>query len=175
MKDIDRGVFFSPKDNLDARQERIVDFLRARLHDTLHTAYGKYASAFNILHAAREGVGLKSVFRLWIIRWSSARNWQVSEIQMPEYSKLLYEDGSGATALLIENANWQRSDVSKTSRAVFSSFCDALAVGKDPYSGGAPQLGGLFRKSEGKYFGVIYRNNRYLKVNSLPARRYLTV
>jgi hypothetical protein len=163
VTEIDRGALFSPNDDLDVRQKKVVGFLRARFHDMLRTPHGKLTSGFNILHAAREGIGLKSTFRLWIIHWSSARNWHVSEIPMPEYSKLLYEDGSGATALRIENANWQRSDVSRTSRAVFSAFCDALAIGLDPYSGGAPQLGGLFRKSEGKYFGVIYRDNRYLK------------
>lgn len=164
VKEIDRGAAFSQNDNLDVRHATVTDFLFAQFRTLLRTPVAKiYASAFNILHAAREGIGLKSIYRLWIIRWSPLHDWQVSEIQMPEYSKLLYEDGSGATALRIEDDNWQRSDVSKTSRAVFSAFCDALSVGKDPYSGGAPQLGGLFRKSGGKYFGIIYRQNTFLK------------
>ena len=130
VQEIDRGSLFGPKDNLTVRQTKVTDFFRARLHKMLRTPDGKFTSAFHVLHAAREGTGLKSVFRLWIIRWSSIPNWQVLEIQMPDYSKLLYEDGSGATALRIENANWQRSDVSKTSRAVFSASATPFLLGK---------------------------------------------
>jgi hypothetical protein len=172
VQDIDAGRLFSAKDDLDARQRKVIGFLDTGLRDALHTPAGRYVSAFTILHAARERVGLKSTFRLWVISWSPFESWQVSEVPMPQHSKLLYEDGSGATALRIEHDHWQRSDVSKTSRAIFSAFCDALHTGRDNYSGGAPQLGGLFRKFAGKYFGVIFGKRRYYQ-GQVITRQYI--
>jgi hypothetical protein len=52
--------------------------------------------------------------------------------------------------------------VGRTSRAVFSAFCDSFRSGTDSFSGGAPQLVGLYRKGVGESFGIIYQNARYL-------------
>jgi hypothetical protein len=173
VRKIDDAVFFSARDNLEARQEKVEDLLRRELDALLKRPEGRYASPFSLIHAAREGRGLTARFRLWLMHWSPHCDWRVRSIGMPTHSKLLYEDGSGATALLVEHTNWQRSTVGKTSRAVFSAFCDALAAGKDSYSGGAPQLAGLFRQFGGKYFGVVYKDQRFFKgketlENALP-------
>jgi hypothetical protein len=168
VRKIDDVSFFSVHDNLDVRQEKVEDFLRKELTALFIRPEGQYASPFSLIHAAREGNGLKAAFRLWLMDWSPHRDWRVRSIGMPTNSKLLYEDGSGATALLVEHRNWQRSDVGKTSRAVFSAFCDALVTGKDPHSGGAPQLAGLFREFGAKYFGVVYKNRRFFKGKETP-------
>jgi hypothetical protein len=163
VQEIDAGRVFTPKDDLDTRHERVAAFFAKRLEDVLRTPQGKFVSSFNILHAGRQSVGLKSTFRLWRLSWSPFDSWQIRDIPMPTCSKLLYEDGSGATALRIEHDTWQSSDVSETSRAIFSAFCDALRAGRDKFSGGAPQLVGLFRKFAGQYFGIVFANQTYSK------------
>jgi hypothetical protein len=160
---IDTKQLFTEKDDENAKQQKVLSLLGKRMGEMLRAPEGKYISGFNILHAARSGVGLKSSFRLWRISWTPFDSWQVSDIPMPTHSKLLYDDGSGATALRVEHDNWQKSDVSKTSRAIFSAFCDALHAGRDKYSGGPPQLGGLFRKFAGQQFGVIFDRRLYHK------------
>lgn len=160
---IDTNQLFGEKDDLSVKQQKVLDLLDERMGEMLRTPEGKYISSFNILHAARGHVGLKSSFRLWRISWTPFDSWQVSDIPMPTHSKLLYDDGSGATALRVEHDNWQKSDVSKTSRAIFSAFCDALHAGRDECSGGAPQLGGLFRKFAGRQFGVVFGGRPYYR------------
>ena len=44
---------------------------------------------------------------------------------------------------------------------MFSAFCDAIELAKDSRSGGAPQLVGIHRKGNAKYFGVVNKNKRY--------------
>lgn len=168
VRKIDNAAFFSTLDNVEIRQEKVESFLRQELEALFKRPEGQYASPFSLIHAAREGRGLRAGFRLWQMDWSPQRAWGVRAIGMPTYSKLLYEDGSGASALLVEHTSWQSSDVGKTSRAVFSAFCDALVAGKDPYSGGPPQLAGLFRERGAKYFGVIYQNRRFFKGKETP-------
>ena len=50
----------------------------------------------------------------------------------------------------------------RTSRSVFSGFCGALASGEDSFTGGAPQLVGLYRQMAGQTFGVIYSGAQYV-------------
>lgn len=163
VQEIDTNQLFTEEDDLSVRQQKVLDLLDKRMGQMLRTPEGKYISNFNILHAGRGNVGLKSSFRLWRISWTPFASWQVSDIPMPTHSKLLYEDGSGVTALRVEHDTWQKSDVSRTSRAIFSAFCDALHAGRDKYSGGAPQLGGLFRKFAGQQFGVVFDRRPYYK------------
>lgn len=160
VRQIDQDAFFEASDSLEERQHKVTVFLESELRTS---PYKKLAAGFKILHAARDNAHMPH-FRLWMIRWTATSNWEVQEVQLPrEHSELVYEDGSGATALLIEHDKWQKSDVAETSRAVFGAFCNALSVGKDCYSGGAPQLGGLFRDFGAQYLGVVYGKEIYFK------------
>jgi hypothetical protein len=114
-------------------------------------------NAFSILHGSRDGEGMASVFHAWRIEWTSSTGWTDTELTIPSSSALLVAMGSGAGTVRNHDFAWTRSDVGGTSRAVFSAFCDALASRKDPLTGGAPRLVGLYRKSNGLPFGTIYR------------------
>ena len=161
---VDAGGFFDPGDNIDLKQEKVARFLKEDLDRVLPDDISKLDLSFTILHAARERTGLTSQFRLWLNNWSSKAGWVTKERDLPtKHSELVYQDGSGAKALLIEHGKWQGSDVAETSRAVFGAFCGALLAGKDDYSGGAPQLGGLFRDFGAQYLGVVYRKEIYFK------------
>ena len=45
---------------------------------------------------------------------------------------------------------------------MFAGFCDALRSKKDLYTGGAPQLVGMYRKGSARAFGIISEGVPYL-------------
>jgi hypothetical protein len=57
--------------------------------------------------------------------------------------------------------NWNKSTAGDTSRAVFSSFVEALKSEQDPASGGCPQLVSLYREGAGRMNGIVYRRAKY--------------
>src|SRR5690349_5803581 len=69
--------------------------------------------------------------------------------------------GSGSHNVQVPLDEWAASHSGGTSRAVFSAFCDSLRSGDDPFSGGPPQLVGLWRKSPPQTFEVIWQQRRY--------------
>src|ERR1051326_4675762 len=71
-------------------------------------------------------------------------------------------NGAGRNAIESRGADWLETDARDTSRSAVWSFCDALASGKDPFSGGAPQLVGIWRKGPAQNFGIIWQGRRYL-------------
>jgi hypothetical protein len=54
------------------------------------------------------------------------------------------------------------SEVGGTSRSVFSAFADHIKSGVDPYTGGPPQLVGIYRVGPAKIFGTIWNRRRFL-------------
>jgi len=119
---------------------------------------------FGAVHVTREGRGRNSVFRLWHTHWTG-RSWQDEEIPAGDETKLLADLGSGA-GFLSENIDAAQLELGNVSRAVFTGFCDSLAAKRDPKSGGAPQLVGLFRDvGMGRHFGVIFEGKPYFNHN----------
>jgi hypothetical protein len=116
-----------------------------------------------IIMGLRTGEKMESRFWLAVMTYSATvGDWKLSQIPMPGESGQLRIAGSGATEVRAAKALWDKSQHARTSRAVFSAFCEALVSGKDPASGGAPQLVGLHRIGSGKTFGVVYRKERFL-------------
>jgi hypothetical protein len=122
---------------------------------------------FGIVHASRDGLEMKSAFRLWHIHWKSPR-WFDDEIAIGTNSELLIDLGSGAR-VVSNNTNASKAELGEVSRAVFTGFCDGLVSGEDPFSGGAPQLVGLWRHGMGRHFGLIYRGKKYFRGIESPS------
>jgi hypothetical protein len=74
---------------------------------------------------------------------------------------MLHVAGSGSTSVREAHKLWQASAAARTSRAVFSAFCESVTGGKDPKTGGAPQLAGLYREGPGLLFGIIHAQQRF--------------
>lgn len=79
-----------------------------------------------------------------------------------ERSFLIFAAGSGEGSVLANHQRWEKSTQARTSRAVYGAFCDALLSGADKYSGGAPQVVGLYRIGKGRLFGTKYKGKLYV-------------
>ncbi|MGW5520622.1 hypothetical protein [Nocardia africana] len=94
-------------------------------------------------------------------------SWQLDEIPMPATSSTFHVAGSGSMEVRKALKLWDASSARGTSRAVFSAFCGALAGGRDPLSGGGPQLVGIRRIGPAQTFGVVHERRRYVAGRSV--------
>jgi hypothetical protein len=155
----DRSILWSPLTRPDDRHIALLRFLQ--------TAYRRRHNApefdFSIVHAAR-GEGRE--FQIWRIDYSgSRRTWDDIPIDMSPvatHSNLLLALGSGANNFMVDMRRWKDSAQGNTSRAIFSAFCDALKAGRDPLSGGEPQIVGLTLRGAGQIFGFCTEDEAYL-------------
>lgn len=152
---IDRGVF-RPDGSV---VEGVISALRRGWRD--------YPSVerrtVNVYVAYRDGEGMSCRFHLTSLshRTSSGTDWRVSDVPVPNSSAFLKIDGSGKAAVSEAIAAWQETSAADTSRAVFSGFVDAVTARVDPGSGGAPQLGCIYRAGPGRLLGIIHDGQRY--------------
>ena len=160
---IDDGLLFCNSDSIDIKIEKVMREI-TRSHYLMPQSQ---RGVCQILYATRLGNRMGSSFHAARIKVAKD-NVSVEKIELPEKSGLIAVSGSGKTSF----KTWYEAGVGKpsqdpyqsgrTSRNVFSSFCDSLASSEDPYSGGAPQLVGIYREGPSKNFGVIHKGKRYL-------------
>jgi hypothetical protein len=161
---INAGLLFSPD---DVPKEK---FNKAR--QIIEAAFSNYPEKlslpFTILHCARFGSGNGAKFELRSLSWNSAKgfsaleNYVVPPIRSgKQISGLVVSLGSGHETVNKINAAWQESDVSGTSRSIFSAFCDALRTHEDPQTGGAPQLVVVRRALNAQALGVVFGGRQY--------------
>jgi hypothetical protein len=118
--------------------------------------------AFGVLHGGRNGEGMKSTRYLWHTHWSPKQGWSDHRVEIDKVSALTIALGSG-DRVVTNHQIAARSELGTFSRAVYTGFCDSLISGEDPFSGGAPQLVGLYRNGSGMHFGIIMRGGRYYR------------
>lgn len=122
-----------------------------------------------IIHVSRAGDGMAAKFAVSVLTYESASDtWATTGVGLPNHSAVLRLAGSGSAAVRSAHDAWQGSAARRTSRAVFSAFCEALESGTDSYSGGAPQLVGLYRIGAGRMYGIVHGDQRYLAGARLP-------
>lgn len=118
--------------------------------------------SFTIIYGSREGLGMASTFNLHSISWSPLHEWTSEQFDLPSSSAAVKFGGSGAHVTRLHLEEWQKSTQGGTSRAVYGAFVDGLKASKDPLSGGAPQLVGLYRIGNGRSFGTVIDRQRFL-------------
>jgi hypothetical protein len=116
---------------------------------------------FSIIYGSREGDGMASTFHVSRIDWSKARGFSSTHLKLPEHSGPVVVLGSGKSSVEKWHARWNATHEQRTSRAVFSAFCDSLAAGEDPLTGGPPQLVACYRKGTARVIGTAYRGRAY--------------
>ena len=160
---IDEGQFFSDHETANDCGKKVAQFLEVKLAARLLVGSVAQAFAFSVVHAMKEGEGMSSVFHAWVHSWDPSSKWITRKLTLPNRSQVIYAGGSGANIFAQYDYDWAKSSFGGTSRGVYSAFIDGLKSGRDPYSGGAPQLGGLFRKGGAKEFGVVYSDKVYFR------------
>lgn len=131
---------------------------------------GASVQNFSIFHGSREGSLMQSRFRVWEIQYSMDGKWTDFERDVNDaQSYLVHVDGTGKHVLETRGRDWVGTAAGGTSRAVIWSFCDALHSGKDSYSGGPPQLVGIWRKGPAQSFGFLWHGKPYLAGLEVPA------
>jgi hypothetical protein len=161
---IDIGMLFGTGDTFDSKL--------AKIESTISNAYESYPQehkkSFQILYACRIGEGMISHFHIAQICGDSKGGLLTNILKLPESSALIDGVSSGAESLKKWYGRWQKSDVSGTSRSVFSAFCDSLQSGEDKLSGGAPQLIGIYRRGSARVFGIVLNGKRYVGGCEVP-------
>jgi hypothetical protein len=159
---IDRGVLFEKDAPSELRTQRVISVLKwSQLKHPEWCGPFRLLSDFWIIHVMREGEGMKCRFRIWEHAWKVGQGWSSVEKSVPTVSGVIISGGSGAAPFSVRDKTWKDSDIGRTSRGVFSAFADSLKAGDDPFCGGAPQLGGLYRIGTSHQFGIIYDGKRY--------------
>lgn len=145
---------------------------RIKSQTKMHPAGAEHS--FNILYAVRTGsktyilrkgketpVHLpeepKATFDLYVLSWdASSQKFSEKHYPVPQtQSSILKLSGTGETHVKNAHRVWEKSPGKGTSRSMFSALCLSLTNGDDPQSGGAPQLVGMYRKGNGRTFGVV--------------------
>jgi hypothetical protein len=154
---IDQGFLFSATASASERNRALSSEL-ARCY-TNYPEHGPQRST--ILHVARQGIGRDALFKLWRIDWTRSTTVQSQAIDLPTTSVLGVSLGSGCSVLVERNEKWKKAQ-GRTARGVFGSFCEAISSSVDPFTGGPPQLVGLYPSGPARLFGVVDGNQRYL-------------
>lgn len=152
---------YSNEELIEGTQERVLELLTAAWRDVpLDARLGS-----EIVHCTRVGTGLNARFGVQILRLpAGSTQWTSTVLTVPNRSSRIEFLGSGRRQLETFHEVWVRPGVEadRTSRAVFSAFCDAVDSGMDPSTGGPPQLVGLYRQGPGRSFGVYWNGHSYL-------------
>ncbi|MCY3876731.1 MAG: hypothetical protein OXF88_20870 [Rhodobacteraceae bacterium] len=158
---VNNNILFHPSDSAKCRHRIAIDVIRSVIE---RTTDAPPITNFAILHGSRDGEFMTSKFRVWKTQYfSKTDHWKDKELEVAEgTSYLAHLDGSGSATVSKFNKDFQESCAGGTSRAAISAFCRALHSGNDAYSGGPPQLVGMWRKGVAKHFGFIWCGKRYL-------------
>jgi hypothetical protein len=160
LEQINTGLLFPP----EAEPAQRHDLLRESFESGIAKRIDAPMRAFSIYHGAREGKSMASKFRLWKTDYSAATGkWYDNELDInSDKSYLAKIDGSGRNAVENSVLGWNATAAGGTSRAAVWAFCEALDSGKDPFSGGAPQLVGIWRAGPARIFGFVWKKRRYV-------------
>jgi len=152
----DNGVLFYNITSADKRFERI----KYKIKELLEPYPEKYLNkSFSILYGTRIN---RLEFACFELTWSKKDKWNDRKVSYSEYSDKLFVLGSGSDEFNAKYESYQKSEIGRTSRAIYQCFCDTLSNIKDNLCGGAPQLVGLYRINNAINYGLVYNDNRYL-------------
>jgi hypothetical protein len=158
---IDSGCLFTNCSTSDDRFNIVFSHIKH--------AFSEYSASmkepFSIFHASRDNDGMRSVFQLNLITATkiSGTRWDIksTKIPVPTVSSALTFDGSGGVVAKKWASRWDSSSQGKTSRAVFSGFCDAVFSEEDKLSFGAPQIVSLYRIKSGQTIGFVHKGKSF--------------
>jgi len=159
---IDSEMLFQEGELFDKKLEKV----RLAIVSSYNNLPASQKGSCRILYASRVGLKMRSSFHVAEIEISKTA--VISKvIPFPKQSGIIAIAGSGKTSLKRWHDEWMGlpnkdpHQSGRTSRIVFSAFCDSLKAEGDPFSGGAPQLVGLYRDGAANSFGILQNNKRF--------------
>lgn len=156
---IDAGVLFSAGASGNDRHEAVLRAVERGVGSAIMTP----TMDFTIHHLYRERIWPETYFRAWSIFYSAGqKSCKSQEVVMPGRTRVVGAYGSGRTSAEVHHDLWQTTESAGRSRAILSSFCDSIRSGKDPLSGGPPQLAALYSKGAPVQIGMYMDGRRYL-------------
>jgi hypothetical protein len=156
---IDNNILFRDSASPETKWAKILSIIQ----NSFSTYPNEQSRFFTIVYVTRENSGMDSIFHMSSVEWKPKKGWSNNHWHdLPNESSLINAYGTGKRSVNKWYSYWNKTKHKRTSRSVFSAFCDALHSNEDPYSGGAPQLVGLYRIGPAKPFGIIYNNNKFL-------------
>ena len=134
-----------------------------QLKNSLGRIATKHVLSMTVFHGARQGKGMKSIFRLWRSTYNpQTKRWSDIELSVADRSYLAEIDGSGKATVKKFEAKTNKTAASGTSRAAIHAFCKSLRSGEDPFTGGAPQMVGLWRMGTARQFGYYWKRRFFI-------------
>ncbi len=152
---IDSNCLFDPDASIEEKLKEIAGFL--------HDAWTNYPSKFSnstIIYGTRCGKD----FHVFTLKTVKDGTLIVERQALPDISSIIVRDGSGKIDF---DSNWSvmnsiKSDNFGTSRNVFFCLSESIRNGSNPQTGGVPQVVGLYRGGNGKVFGFVDGDNRFI-------------
>ncbi len=162
-------LFFEGTDS-EERHRLFVQILR----QAIERQSGTPMNNFSIFHGARDAEFMHSRFRLWetcalVDKKTKKVSFADEEKDLVgDHSYFVHLDGTGANYVKRRGREWIDTNAEGTSRAAIWSFCNTLHQGLDAFSGGAPQLVGIWRKGLARNFGFWWDGKPYLSGSEVP-------
>ncbi len=168
INNIDDKILVAKDDSFEKKFKKIMVFL----NEKSQSLSAKRRGSGTIIYATRIGFKMDSTFHVAEIKFN-ADGISGREVALPSFSNVVASAGTGAVIQGSANEKWCVKDKLKTdkvkghvpkgySRFVFSALCETINDERDKYTGGAPQLVGLYKHTTGSNFGVIFNGKRYL-------------
>lgn len=155
---IDAGLLFTTGAPPEQKRDAIFGIVK----EHFRTYPVERDQVFTVVHCTRHREGMDSTFHVSTLSWRTSCGWQEEVVSIPSVSGIIKAWGSGEAAIDTWYKRWMNTQQGRrTSRSVFSAFCDALSSGEDSFTGGAPQLVGVYRRGGGATFGLVYAGRRY--------------
>lgn len=154
---IDLNLIFIGNETAEEKFKIIYDFIK--------DSFEKYPkkkgwSRAEIVYCTRN---TSNDFFIWKMIFYLGDNSLSSEFIQIDVNDTPIAVGSGAKEFKqkFTDYNDKKSDIAKTSRAVFQCLFHTLSDINDPYCGGAPQLVGLYRIGNARKYGIIKDGERF--------------
>lgn len=157
----DQGLLFEADWTCEQKFQAVIDKLIQTFNNYPKEVDGIMNDSLEIIHCSRDS---ETNFFSRKMQWlKSTKRWTGEDVDFKEFSDKLFVVGSGAPEFLEKYKSYWTSENQKTSRALFHCFSDTLSNIKDKYCGGAPQLVGLYRIGNAKFYGIIHENKRFFQ------------